>query len=188
MPSPQIPFILTPHPTTPSAVRSIGGWVSRVPGGLMVRYAFKGDIDCIRVPARQRRGVADNLWHHTCCEAFLARKGEPGYVEFNFAPSGEWAVYAFGHPRERTPLAVPAADLDPHIAMCRNDTKLELDAVLPLDRLSPQYAGATLVLGLATVVEDQQRVLSYWALNHPRDRPDFHHPDAFALELDEVRH
>jgi hypothetical protein len=27
-------------------------------------------------------------------------------------------------------------------------------------------------------------VMSYWALKHPPDRPDFHDPIAFVLEID----
>jgi hypothetical protein len=41
-----------------------------------------------------------------------------------------------------------------------------------------------LQLALSAVVEDEQGLLSYWALKHPPGRPDFHHPDAFALELE----
>jgi len=39
-------------------------------------------------------------------------------------------------------------------------------------------------LALAAVVEDERGMLSYWALRHPAGKPDFHHPDAFALELE----
>jgi hypothetical protein len=33
-------------------------------------------------------------------------------------------------------------------------------------------------------MEDAGGVLSYWALDHPAGKPDFHHPDAFALQLE----
>ena len=39
-------------------------------------------------------------------------------------------------------------------------------------------------LGLAAVIEDKARVLSYWALKHPAEKPDFHHADSFVVELD----
>jgi hypothetical protein len=41
-----------------------------------------------------------------------------------------------------------------------------------------------LQLAFSAIIEDDQGVLSYWALTHPPGRPDFHHPDAFALELE----
>ena len=36
---------------------------------------------------------------------------------------------------------------------------------------------------LAAVIEATDGSLSYWALAHPSDKPDFHHPDSFVLEL-----
>jgi hypothetical protein len=33
------------------------------------------------------------------------------------------------------------------------------------------------------VVEDYRGRLTYWALEHPPGKPDFHHPDSFAIEL-----
>lgn len=191
MPAPQVQsFTLTPHPATPSqAVRGIDGHVSRTPGGLWVNYVLKGDLDQMRVPKPRAPRFVDDLWRHSCFEMFIAGKGQPGYHEFNFSPSGEWAVYAFARLRERVPLdvAVTVEALNPHVTVCRGLEKLELDAVLPLERLSPRYAGARLALALSGVVEDRDGVLSYWALKHPRAKPDFHHPEAFVLELDEIR-
>ena len=39
-------------------------------------------------------------------------------------------------------------------------------------------------LALSAVVEAADGELSYWALRHPPGRPDFHHIDAFDLQLD----
>ena len=39
-------------------------------------------------------------------------------------------------------------------------------------------------LALAAVIEDEAGALSYWALRHAAGVPDFHHPDAYALELE----
>ncbi|QLQ12045.1 MAG: hypothetical protein HZY74_00360 [Brevundimonas sp.] len=38
-------------------------------------------------------------------------------------------------------------------------------------------------IGLTAVIEDTDGTISYWALAHPSDKPDFHHPDSFVLEL-----
>jgi hypothetical protein len=61
--------------------------------------------------------------------------------------------------------------------------KLEVDVSIRLDRLSPAYLDATLALALSAVVENSDGTLSYWALKHPPGRPDFHHADAYVLEL-----
>ena len=130
----------------------------------------------------------DELWRHTCCEIFIACHGQAAYHEFNFAPSGAWAAYAFTRYREGRPL--PAArelPLVPEVTARQAENQLELGASIRLDRLSPQHARAKLSLAVSTVIEDRDGGLSYWALRHPLGRPDFHHPDAFALELDELR-
>ena len=118
---------------------------------------------------------------HTCCECFIAVEGDPGYYEFNFSPSRQWAVYVFSNYREGAPLTDET--LDPRIAVRRFGDRLELDASIALDRLSARYVNGTLKIGLSAVIEDTEGGLSYWALAHPTGKPDFHHRDAFALRL-----
>jgi hypothetical protein len=167
-------------------VRAIDARVRRqADGTLALTYTLTGDLARVRVPRPGPSRSADPLWQHTCCEIFIARAGSAAYHEFNFAPSGEWAAYAFGDYRAGAPLADPA--LDPQVSVRSAAGKLELDALIRLDRLSPQHPGAALSLGLAAVVEDSSGALGYWALRHAPGKPDFHHPDSFALKLDEIR-
>jgi hypothetical protein len=42
----------------------------------------------------------------------------------------------------------------------------------------------TLLLGLAAVIEDQSGNLSYWALAHRAEKPDFHSPAGFVVEIE----
>lgn len=177
-------FSLIPHPAVSEpALESITGHVARTTDGVLsLNYVLKGDLDRLRLPARREPAFVDMLWRHTCCEAFVRRKDAAAYHEFNVSPSGEWAVYAFARQRERAPLGGDAERFNPHVTVCRSDGKLELDAVIRLDRLSLE-PDARLALGLSAVIEDVHGSLSYWALRHPLAHPDFHHPDAFALEL-----
>ena len=39
-------------------------------------------------------------------------------------------------------------------------------------------------LALSAVIEELDGTKSYWALAHPPGKPDFHHPDCFALTLE----
>ena len=150
-------------------------------GGLSVSYVLEADLGRLRVPAARAARAADRLWQHTCCEIFIARKGDAAYHEYNFSPSGEWAAYAFERYRARcgegqASLTPPRIDVRSH-----GDT-LELDVSIGLEGRASD-PGAGLALALAAVIEDEAGNLSYWALRHPPGRPDFHHPDAFALEL-----
>lgn len=142
-------------------------------------YAVSGDVARLRVPPPAEPRIAAQLWQHTCCELFVTALGRgEGYHEFNFSPSGEWAVRAFT--RYRDGVLLEDERLAPRIAVQAGAELLRLDARVPLGRLP--YHGR-LRLGLSAVLEEEDGTLSYWALRHPAGKPDFHHGDAFALAL-----
>jgi hypothetical protein len=174
---------LTSHPSAPSpAVRGIEVEVRRSATALALAFRLSGDLTRIRVPPSVEPRIGADLWRHTCFEAFVAIDGLAGYHELNCSPSGEWTVYSFRGYRDGGPL--PDRSLAPEIALRTAVGRLELDALVSLTRLSPDYSSAPLVLGLAAVVEENDGTLSYWALRHPAGRPDFHHADGFALRLE----
>jgi hypothetical protein len=144
-------------------------------------FRLDGDLTRIRLPSPAVPRLGDQLWRHTCFEAFLALAGESTYHEFNFAPSREWAVYAFADYR----IGGIAADdtIRPSIAVRSGGERFELDAVIRLDGLSALHSRAALRVGLAAVIEADDGA-SYWGLLHPRERPDFHHAAGFALVLE----
>ena len=149
-------------------------------------YAIEGDLARLRVPPPRPPRIARELWRRTCCECFVARAGAPGYHEFNFAPSGEWTVYNFAKYREGGEALIDEA-LNPRIAVRSAVGELELDASIALGRLSPAHPHVRLALALSAVIEDEEGALSYWALLHPEGKPDFHHPDSFALALEDLQ-
>jgi hypothetical protein len=171
------------HPSTRSeAVRAIAVLVRRSASAeVQMTFRLDGDIPRIRVPPAGAPRIATQLWQHTCFEAFIAVEGQAAYHEFNFAPSGEWAVYAFSGYRNGGPLADET--MRPHIAVRSTGSRLELDAVVRLDTLSAIHPRASLRLGLSAVVEANDG-LSYWALRHRADKPDFHDAEGFALLLE----
>ena len=176
------------HPSTRTdAVRAIQVAVRRSSAELKLTFCLDGDIPRIRVAPPTTPRFARDLWQHTCFEAFIAINGQAGqagqsaYHEFNFAPSGEWAFYAFSGYRKGGPVADEM--LHPNIAIRSTANRLELDAVVPLDHLSAIHARALLRIGLSAVIETSDG-LSYWALRHPKDKPDFHNADGFTLSLE----
>ena len=176
------------HPETPTdAVRCIAARVCRSPGGVLaVAFVLEGDLGRLRMPAPRAPRIASGLWRHTCCEIFIARKGLPAYHEFDLSPSGEWAAYAFDDYRSPCAGDSHTAGPGPQFAVHAAADKLEIDAVIHLDGLSVHYPGARLSLALSAVVEHSDGALSYWALRHPPGKPDFHHPEAFAMDLNKV--
>jgi hypothetical protein len=178
------------HPDTPSeAARAVVAQIRRTQGGtLTLTYLIDGDLARVKIPAHASPRPEEQLWRHTCCEIFVACHGQAAYHEFNFAPSAAWAAYAFTRYREGGPLAAAGElPLVTGVTARKAANRLEVGATIRLDRLSPLHARAKLSLAVSAVIEDREGALSYWAIRHPPGRPDFHHPDAFALELDEVR-
>jgi hypothetical protein len=173
---------LTCHPGTRSeVVREIEVVVCWPDGdALTFNYRLKGDIGRLRIPPPRPQRRTDRLWQHTCFETFISVKGSSAYEEFNFSPSGEWAAYSFHRYRD----AAPQEDNErpPKITVHNAEDSLVVDATVRLDILQSISPRTVLRLGLAAVVEEDDSVLSYWALKHPSGKPDFHHPDAFALE------
>ena len=165
---------LVPHPSTRgAAVHGVHAAAARTDQGLLaLRYRIQGELGRLRIPPPCAPAPGERLWQHLCCEAFVAPAPARAYREFNFSPSGEWAAYAFQGYREGGPLCVP----DPGIAVRTDAQALELSA-------SIEVGAAKLRLGLCVVIEELDGTLSYWALRHPAPRPDFHHPDGFALEI-----
>jgi hypothetical protein len=143
---------------------------------LLLEFALDAELARLRIPPSRPTAVGHELWRHTCFEAFVARDGAPGYREMNFSPSGEWAAFDFRAYREVDPLAPATAA--PRVNVRRFAQRLELDAEVALGSLT-----GPLRLALATVIEDEHGALSYWALHHPPGRPDFHHHDAFVVQV-----
>jgi hypothetical protein len=167
------------HPDSAgSAVRAIEAEVRRAGDEIHLEYTVQGDMQRVRIPDAAPPRRADELWKHTCFELFVAQKDSGGYVEFNFSPSGEWACYGFSSYRTKAATAGRA----PEIAAQRAADRLELRARVRISTVKK------LEIGISAVIEETNGALSYWALRHAPGKPDFHHRDAFALELDEVRH
>lgn len=166
---------------TSSAARAIQVVVRRpAMNDLQMTFRLDGDIPRIKVPSPRTPRIATELWRHTCFEAFIAAEGQPAYHELNLAPSGEWAVYAFRGYRNGGLLANET--IRPRIAVSSSDSWLELDTVVRLDGLSAAYPRACLRVGLCAVIEVSDGI-SYWALRHPRDKPDFHDAGGFSLTV-----
>ena len=131
------------------------------------RYHIRGDIDRIRVPDSGPPSRTDELWRHTCFEAFVKPKSSERYFEFNFAPSSSWAAYSFDSFRlgmQPVPAIKP-----PTIQWHKDDDGFSLEATVRMKSLRFDSA-----IGLSAVIEDVDGKLSFWALAHPREKPDFH--------------
>ena len=171
------------HPSTPAGVvLSLSVEVHTHAEALRIHYSLHGDMAALRIPVPAAPVPTDGLWQHTCFEAFVAADDQGAYREFNFSPSSQWAAYRFSAERERDAaaeardrvlLTPPLIDLTPR--------SLTLTTRVPVAALP--RSPSVLSLGLCAVIEERDGRLSYWALEHPKERPDFHHRDGRTLRL-----
>jgi len=173
---------LTCHPTSPAvAVQRIEVGVDVMPdGGLRLRYFVDGDVECVRVQERGPSRREDGLWQHTCFEAFVRGSGD-AYCEFNLSPSTAWATYGFSRYREGMSQIELAREPSVHVSVAPD--RLALEAVIGAEALLSLPGNDVLQLSLCAVIEEIDDRLSYWALTHPAERPDFHHPSGFVLQV-----
>jgi hypothetical protein len=149
---------------------------------LACHYALHADMARVRLPgAGAGRHHIDGLWKHTCFEAFVAVDGAPGYFEFNFSPTLDWAAYHFEY--YRGGMTVAALTRAPGLQVRRSGGQLDLTATVHLAGVASLARARVMRMALAAVVEEEDGRLSYWALQHAPGNPDFHHPDGFTLEL-----
>ena len=172
---------LTAHPDFPSdAVFGIEAGVERDGATLALRFELTGAVAKLALPPDAAADRADELWRHTCFEAFLRPQGGSAYVELNFAPSTQWAAYRFSGYREGM---TPADIAPPRMALTGSEASLELAVRLDLARLGLPPGPCR--LGLSAVIEEAGGAKSYWALAHPPGKPDFHHIAGYAYDLPE---
>ena len=142
--------------------------------GKMGAIAWPGDALSANGPWERE----DEIWKHTCFEAFLRVQGQTGYGEVNLATSGKWAAYRFSDYRSGMRYA---ENVTIHKATWRiRPHRAGLHAVIQV----PWFVENDIwEVGLSAVIEESDGTKSYWALRHQPGPPDFHYADCFALEL-----
>jgi hypothetical protein len=172
------------HPATPSdAVSDLRASIRRSRADVLeVGFRLAGALSRIRVPPLGATRPGSRLWEHTCFELFVALERGRAYYEVNLAPSGEWAIYGFRDYRQAAGSSRELAP--PGLSVRESEALVELDARISVPELFPSSVAVRWRIGLSAVVEESDGRRSYWALRHPADKPDFHHPDARALWLE----
>jgi hypothetical protein len=167
---------LRPHPAAPpQAVTGVDCVVSpQGPAAWGLEFEVHDPARALVLPEARQPARTDELWRTTCFELFLRGPEEEAYLEFNLSPSGEWAAYAFdGYRQGMTDLDITP----PSVELATADGVSRLTVFVTTPRPGPWLASLT------AVIEEAGGTKSYWALAHASDKPDFHHPDSFVLEL-----
>jgi len=175
---------LQPHSDSPRLpVDSLTAQVRRKAGAkLELVYRLMGDLEALAVPELSNPSRADELWKHTCFEIFIRKAQAPGYVEFNFAPTAQWAAYSFRSRRSgmRNIDQVSEAPIGTMMFGRQFVLKAELD-FSGVEGLPP--ADGPWTAAISAVIEAVDGRKAYWAVQHPEGNPDFHAPEGFVIDL-----
>lgn len=176
----QANFRLIPFSTKNAPEINITGTISRQANRLNLKYQLGGDLSTVIIPKLNSSPTRRyDLWDRTCFEFFLRLKDTSKYWEFNLAPTGDWNVFRFHGLRQNIAEEMTFKDLP--FKVMQTDEYLRLDIYIDLDRIIDREQN--LDVAITTVVENKDRQLSYWALTHLANEPDFHHQDSFLIRL-----
>lgn len=174
------PLQLKPHPAHPAdGVTRLNVSAVRAGEGLSLRYGLHADLARLKISTEDGGARRDGLWQATCFELFVRLPDTQDYLEFNFAPNGDWAAYHFTGLRDgRTDLSIAAPRIETDMSAGHLLVKVDID------RLPPRFTNNSLSLGPTAILEAKDGQRSYWALHHPSNKPDFHRSETFQLNLD----
>lgn len=181
-------FTLKPFAIHPGLeTLQVNGYAVRAAHELRLHYELSqelsqklGDFPAIALanPSQSPQRL-DNLWETTCFECFLALIDSSSYWEINLSPAGHWNIYRFEDYRQGMQSETAWSALP--FTMSIGGQGLKLDLVLDLGALwgtEPSFQ-----LGITAVIADPAQNLSYWALSHPGQVPDFHRRESFLLNF-----
>jgi hypothetical protein len=174
----EVPLIC--HAQSPAGgIEGIGVTITRgTTGEFTVTYRVSGETGALEIPARSAPNRIDGLWKNTCFELFIGNFEDENYLEYNFSPSRQWAAYQFaGYRSDMAALETNA----PNITVVQDAAALTLIATIALP---DAWQARSLRAGISAVMATKSGDISYWALAHPPGKPDFHHKDCFAVQLE----
>lgn len=147
---------------------------------LILSYSAGGALEKILWPASlsSKTQRKDELWKHTCFEAFIKPEGQDQYWEINLSPSGDWNVYRFTSYRDGVTKEEAIQSLHPTFRRDGEQWRLSCELWVPA------WANAIgLEVGLTSVIEEISGEISYWAIHHAGPQPDFHLAESFTSHI-----
>jgi len=163
-------------------IERIGATIARgTSGEVTVTYRVSAETGTLEIPARLTPFRIDGLWKSTCFELFIGNFEDESYLEYNFAPSRRWAAYQFAGYRS------DMAELETNAPNIRVEQDTDILMLFVTLQLPNAWRARSLQAGISAVIAQKNGDLSYWAAAHPPGKPDFHHKDCFAVQLEARR-
>lgn len=117
------------------------------------------------------------LWESTCFECFILNNETLSYYEFNFSPEGHWNSFYF--PKKKSPLKEAESFSGIKVRVSPSDQAYKINVSIDLYCFIPGFwKEGEMSFGLTSVVESDKG-LSYWAISHQDEKPNFHNFNTF---------
>lgn len=147
---------------------------------LDIDYELCGDLLNIELsPQVDSTGRADDLWLKTCFELFVKTPDFPRYWEYNLSSSGQWAAYGFSQYREGRYDDESISDIS--VDSSFTDNRFIIKCGLPLPA---ELYDQSLKIGISAVIQTKTDGLYYYALEHCKNKADFHDENSFVLTFE----
>lgn len=172
-------FSLIPYHRESAPKINLDCELSTTSQSIFISYKLTGEIDKIELGRIPRHERVIKLWEKTCFELFIKNERNE-YMEFNFSPVFEWNAFFF--PKKGDPLTEWQK-----IKSVKTDILDSLEVFKVIVEISkadfPEnfFEGPT--AGITSVIKEKNGNLSYWALSHEDQRPNFHHFDSFKYKF-----
>jgi hypothetical protein len=172
---------LVPFERTAAAPLKVSCTILNLEEGLVLQFQMDGEWEnFLKPPPKTAPLRQDELWKSTCFECFIAPVSDAAYFEFNISPSGDWNAYAFD--AYRTGMRPAPEFLAPRIYQSFSSSlSTRTDVLIP----KPQFSrpSSELLIQPTLVLASLTGEISYWAGNHPAQKPDFHRLEYFNARL-----
>ncbi|WP_372654284.1 hypothetical protein [Halobacteriovorax sp.] len=137
---------------------------------LILNYKLQGNLNSIKLPKKNELKREIGLWETTCFEFFLLNDFDKSYYEFNFSPSGKWNCFFFKN--QGDPLKEAECRVN-NFECITEENNFEMRIELDMTSLGQSFRRVDeFKMNLTTVIDSDS--LSYWALEHGKERPNFH--------------
>jgi hypothetical protein len=127
------------------------------------------------------------LWEETCAEFFLKfSPNESPYLEWNFAPYGDFNCFYFDQYRSRSQNEDTKQFNAPQIDVVHSGSKTDIRVLVSIQNylgISKYLPAPKFSVHFPLVLVSQKGEVSYRTINHPKANPDFHHGDSFCYHL-----
>ncbi len=151
---------------------------------LELNFVIDGEIALIDLPeSNSSKERILGLWESTCFELFIKDANSSKYLEFNFSASGDWNCYAFEHYRSDLNEYLPMKSSALKMLNKHSKNTYNYQVIIDTTQLPEAFKQVgQRMLGLSAVIKIGDE-LSYWALKHPQNKPDFHSEAGFSIVL-----